>query len=90
MDSVSLAISIHAPLAGCDHSAASCHARITISIHAPLAGCDDGWNILDDNILISIHAPLAGCDQNVGTILAIDPGFQSTHPLRGATGSVQI
>ena len=36
---------------------------------------------------ISIHAPLAGCDQQTSTSTSADIGFQSTHPLRGATGA---
>ena len=34
---------------------------------------------------ISIHAPLAGCDQDTVTPETLLKGFQSTHPLRGAT-----
>ena len=33
-------ISIHAPLAGCDHFVVECRCARDISIHAPLAGCD--------------------------------------------------
>ena len=36
-------ISIHAPLAGCDHLLEGARARREISIHAPLAGCDHGY-----------------------------------------------
>ena len=56
-------ISIHAPLAGCDHYEV-CHARKTwwISIHAPLAGCDAFFTGAVSRDGISIHAPLAGCD----------------------------
>ena len=35
---------------------------------------------------ISIHAPLAGCDDFANIERKIDNVFQSTHPLRGATG----
>ena len=35
---------------------------------------------------ISIHAPLAGCDVGAADGLLEDGEFQSTHPLRGATG----
>ena len=35
-----LKISIHAPLAGCDHSRRVISEPVDISIHAPLAGCD--------------------------------------------------
>ena len=34
---------------------------------------------------ISIHAPHAGCDNNRWPIEPRDKGFQSTHPMRGAT-----
>ena len=61
-----LKISIHAPLAGCDLTAASTRSATNISIHAPLAGCD--------LILVQSVRPCRA--------------FQSTHPLRGATGDV--
>ena len=35
-----MAISIHAPLAGCDLDTSGQPIKGTISIHAPLAGCD--------------------------------------------------
>ena len=34
---------------------------------------------------ISIHAPLAGCDSIIRPCCHMQMGFQSTHPLRGAT-----
>ena len=34
---------------------------------------------------ISIHAPRAGCDGVGGIEARLPPGFQSTHPVRGAT-----
>ena len=79
-------ISIHAPLAGCDHYEV-CHARKTwwISIHAPLAGCDAFFTGAVSRDGISIHAPLAGCDFVSGGVLTVLGIFQSTHPLRGAT-----
>ena len=57
-----------------------------ISIHAPLAGCDMErlTKRLDNGI--SIHAPLAGCDCSSRRTSACATKFQSTHPLRGATG----
>ena len=36
---------------------------------------------------ISIHAPREGCDWAAGWILPTQSPFQSTHPVRGATGS---
>ena len=59
---------------------------INISIHAPLAGCDlflDGDDLAA--LVISIHAPLAGCDLQKDFDVLVIHGFQSTHPLRGAT-----
>ena len=59
--------------------------KFFISIHAPLAGCDQDWiNHFVDNY-ISIHAPLAGCDRLTEMGIPTQTGFQSTHPLRGAT-----
>ena len=60
------AISIHAPLAGCDlRLTADGHAGFAISIHAPLAGCDDVIDAATGEVVcISIHAPLAGCDDH--------------------------
>ncbi len=59
---------------------------IPISIHAPLAGCDKVsrayWMQAQ---VISIHAPLAGCDPRAEVEKLVQSGFQSTHPLRGAT-----
>ena len=132
-DDLRYAISIHAPLAGCDQDASSYGYSYGISIHAPLAGCDllpkcgknrfqcnfnprtpCGVRLFDsrdgfDTLRISIHAPLAGCDDgsparrcdqllyfNPRTPCGVRPAiilicgivetFQSTHPLRGATG----
>ena len=36
--------------------------------------------------MISIHAPLAGCDATAVGTITDEREFQSTHPLRGATG----
>ena len=125
-----LAISIHAPLAGCDTSLAltlavrmafqSTHplrgATLTTSVQMvrqrcqsthPLRGATYGCGPEADWLQISIHAPLAGCDRstsrrthsprnfNPRTPCGVRPGqpcatldlhgFQSTHPLRGAT-----
>ena len=79
-------ISIHAPLAGCDHHkiCKTFDFRL-ISIHAPLAGCDHLICSIQCSIRISIHAPLAGCDDPVRHISDPLERFQSTHPLRGAT-----
>ena len=58
-----------------------------ISIHAPRAGSDAllvrGVCALRD---ISIHAPRAGSDHRDRVKILIGGGFQSTLPVRGATG----
>ncbi len=57
-----------------------------ISIHAPPAGCDVVAHLIILHLIyISIHAPPAGCDKKPRYIRRISKGFQSTHPLRGAT-----
>ena len=56
------AISIHAPLAGCDDQYRHPVTGHIISIHAPLAGCDLTGSTAKRVSIISIHAPLAGCD----------------------------
>ena len=81
-------ISIHAPHAGSDPSHPVSRMIHTISIHAPHAG-SDGGNAQCKRVdgLISIHAPHAGSD---GELLPRPhtAGFQSTLPMRGATGSL--
>ena len=79
------AISIHAPLAGCDHSSLAHWPTKEISIHAPLAGCDPS----------SVWVLCSGCNFNPRTPCGVrlyfpddaydGVPFQSTHPLRGAT-----
>ena len=56
-----------------------------ISIHAPRAGCDHSRVNIKLNLEISIHAPRAGCDLTKAVIIEALGGFQSTHPVRGAT-----
>ena len=57
-----------------------------ISIHAPHAGCDRHATYSEiRSKQISIHAPHAGCDLLARRPLALISGFQSTHPMRGAT-----
>ena len=80
------AISIHAPLAGCDQ-------RIWREVEAlsefqsthPLRGATRIMARMKNNVRISIHAPLAGCDTNSVLFKTLPSAFQSTHPLRGAT-----
>ena len=62
--------------------------RLGISIHAPREGCDVSavkpcvWRT------ISIHAPREGCDDPGSVAPKSPPLFQSTHPVRGATASL--
>ena len=80
-------ISIHAPHTGCDHRTAS-QARgrhRNFNPRTPYGVRLKAFEVLRDTAGISIHAPHTGCD-------AVDLlrsrsiiGFQSTHPIRGAT-----
>ena len=65
------------------HAAHFRHADI--SIHAPRAGCDTGMHPHFCRKDISIHAPRAGCDMEINKARPWKHGFQSTHPVRGAT-----
>ena len=65
-------------------------ARVThvISIHTPLAGSDQAELLgLRGHGVISIHTPLAGSDSLLTIIIRSLSQFQSTLPLRGATGT---
>ena len=73
------------PMRGATRRNASGIARFFISIHAPHAGCDQLPVHAALRRGISIHAPHAGCD-DISTSAAMDSKFQSTHPMRGATG----
>ena len=57
-----------------------------ISIHAPLTGSDGRRILFDGEKDISIHAPLTGSDYRKRVDYLYDVLFQSTLPLRGATG----
>ena len=72
---------------GVRHDISDLHAwRAVISIHAPHAGCDSALIRLSCRIGdISIHAPHAGCDDLYPNTVGALHGFQSTHPMRGAT-----
>ena len=59
-----------------------------ISIHAPLTGSDDRPPASCVPGAISIHAPLTGSDHLLIRRLRIVKIFQSTLPLRGATGKI--
>ena len=82
-------ISIHTPLAGSDHRRQRPHDHIRISIHTPLAGSDHRPPQRSRRTHISIHTPLAGSDLNTMCGASVSSTFQSTLPLRGATGNQQ-
>ena len=56
-----------------------------ISIHAPRVGCDLIVRPSEFSHLISIHAPRVGCDSSLFSPSSSGIGFQSTHPVWGAT-----
>ena len=75
------------PVRGATHFAHPFHKLLLISIHAPRAGRD----MRDDSAYsirrhISIHAPRAGRDVIILRIRIEQSAFQSTRPVRGATG----
>ena len=81
-----LLISIHAPHAGCDKSTFKVVTSVNISIHAPHAGCDRPAELSSDvRHNFNPRTPCGVRRQNrQGPPLLIS--FQSTHPMRGATG----
>ena len=78
-------ISIHAPLAGCDPRPFSAAASFCISIHAPLAGCDPLARIPCARSCYFNPRTPCGVRPHPAITHASYNGFQSTHPLRGAT-----
>ena len=64
------------------------NAEANISIHAPRAGRDDFLSGFGSAGTISIHAPRAGRDQEGKQAYGSNEQFQSTRPVRGATGAV--
>ena len=80
------AISIHAPRAGRDDVRLADTANTYISIHAPRAGRDDPRDKEIAEFVISIHAPRAGRDLRQAELFEEMEEFQSTRPVRGATG----
>ena len=75
------AISIHAPLAGCDACAPTTPTALREfqSTH-PLRGATMDHNKEESLCTISIHAPLAGCDYSVGFRLKFLPNFNPRTP----------
>ena len=81
-----LAISIHAPRAGCDGMCVRFPETVTgfQSTH-PVRGATIELLLTYKSKYISIHAPRAGCDALHVLHDERAPTFQSTHPVRGAT-----
>ena len=80
-----LKISIHAPRAGCD---VYIHIKVGgfgISIHAPRAGCD--CIKAKQTVTTTNFNPRTPCGVRLWVLVANSGprGFQSTHPVRGAT-----
>ena len=82
-----LNISIHAPRAGCDYCDILTSAELSdFNPRTPCGVRLSGETPRASAIWISIHAPRAGCDIRRWFPKGTDFGFQSTHPVRGATG----
>ena len=79
------AISIHAPLAGCDIFSQLVSPCSFISIHAPLAGCDVS-SVMPCNASMNFNPRTpCGVRRTHPRTARARNRFQSTHPLRGAT-----
>ena len=84
-------ISIHAPRVGCDQSTSA--ARLMSLYFNPRTPC--GVRHVVDKFIkslvwISIHAPRVGCDMWSINSLSHLSGFQSTHPVWGATKAASL
>ena len=79
-------ISIHAPHTGSDFFIVSNFRPEFISIHAPHTGSDRCHTSRDCGAEISIHAPHTGSDKITISTIQVILKFQSTLPIRGATG----
>ena len=82
---ITVYISIHAPIVGCDEIDPNIKIIYDISIHAPIVGCDKIVRAKNTIRKISIHAPIVGCDALIGVMTPVLKLFQSTHPSWGAT-----
>ena len=82
-------ISIHTPLAGSDLETGFVILRILISIHTPLAGSDS--SSLPTRSPTTNFNPHSPCGERplACCLMVLSDVFQSTLPLRGATGQVQ-
>ena len=67
-------------------AAEQAHRRCNVSIHASLAGGDTPPDIRLAVVAVSIHASLAGGDVRLAVDRGANLSFQSTPPLREATG----
>ena len=82
------AISIHAPLTGCDTGHGSQDGSTEISIHAPLTGCDaPGFPGSRPPLYFNPRTP-HGVRRPEHQRSSGTDGFQSTHPSRGATDAL--
>ena len=83
------AISIHAPRAGCDGGRMRTSASPrNFNPRTPCGVRHRPPRSSGPYLAISIHAPRAGCDPNLSFSQMSSMLFQSTHPVRGATGEV--
>ena len=79
-------ISIHAPRAGCDTRCAwSARQSSNFNPRTPCGVRLGVQPLTSASSSISIHAPRAGCDHGKRPHARGAQGFQSTHPVRGAT-----
>ena len=79
-------VSIHAPHAGRDIVTPITQDKDGVSIHAPHAGRDLGSSL--EKVHLSCFNPRAPCGARPVIVVAANlmPKFQSTRPMRGATG----
>ncbi len=73
---------------GCDKEWYNLLGDLAVSIHAPRVGCDFRIYCLSLQQTVSIHAPRVGCDDTQNALYSIQPKFQFTHPVWGATVGV--
>ena len=85
-----LMISIHAPREGSDPKVRCAGYYAVISIHAPREGSDQSCTSACGPRRISIHAPREGSDWMFSTSSSEAGRFQSTLPVRGATGFYRL
>jgi len=84
------AVSIHAPRTGRDTSCTRQRGMASrVSIHAPRTG-RDGYKPVAVSLIdnVSIHAPRTGRDSSSAPNCNRSDWFQSTRPVRGATGTI--